>query len=293
MKRARVTIRKRKDLGSIKGIYSGDRVIFTVNGDEFEYECIGRFFGYKYGGNDAIFRMLGLNKEEFCKRSYGEFSSKGTWPECRFSNEDEHAKKMWQVINDLYIELEKQGHMVKTPDTISSIEELVKFKGKMCEGMTIVVNGTELQIEKNFFIFVGDRHHKGSFDKLAKELCITKDDICRSYYGTEECSGETSIWPEFNYEDYEAAWRCAMMLFTQAEIVSSRKSALVSEKSIIEDAEWAIKEMQKAREENDKKREELEAQIRKLHSDNELYAREIRQLKRTIFQSQSALKESK
>ena len=237
--------------------------------------------------------MLDIDKEKFCKRSYGELSINGTWPECRFSNEDEHAKKMWQVINDLYIELEKQGHMDKTHDTISSIEELMKFKGKMCQGMTIVVNGTELRVEKNFLMFTGERHCKESFNKLVKELCITRDDIYRSYYGTKECGGKFSIWPEFNDEDYEAAWRCAMMLFTQAEIVSSRKGALVSEKSIIEDAEWAIKEMRKAREENDKKREGLEAQVRKLRHDNEMYAEEIRQLKKAIFQSQSALGGSK
>lgn len=89
-----------------------DKIIFTVNEEEFDYRSVSpRFLSYnKFGSNDIIFRTLEIDPYDFCTKSYGSRPFGGTFPEVP----DGDPRKLVQVTYDLFEECKKRcSHPVK------------------------------------------------------------------------------------------------------------------------------------------------------------------------------------
>jgi len=60
----------------------GDKVTFNVGKDSVEYEITDIYLNnVSYGNNDKIFKLLGIDKEEFCSKAYGYSHMGGNFPE--------------------------------------------------------------------------------------------------------------------------------------------------------------------------------------------------------------------
>lgn len=61
---------------------------FDVNGSIFVYCPQERFLNNAFGSNAAIFKALGLDKVDFCKKIYGHVPTDGDFPESRKFHKD-------------------------------------------------------------------------------------------------------------------------------------------------------------------------------------------------------------
>lgn len=87
----------------------GDKIIFIVNNNRYDYEVYGSFL-FNTGSNTKlrnyeIFEALNLNGVDFCSKAYGYEAGGGTFPSCK--NNDYTA--LTSVVIALFKEIEKRN----------------------------------------------------------------------------------------------------------------------------------------------------------------------------------------
>jgi len=87
-----------------------DNLVFTIGDKNLTYYFASRFLANHNGWNDEIFKVLGLDKIEFCTKSYGYQPRSGDFPECC----KDCRKCLRQVAYDLFEECEKYSLSCKS-----------------------------------------------------------------------------------------------------------------------------------------------------------------------------------
>jgi len=90
-----------------------DTVVFKYQGQTYKYVVHGSYLNCAFQNNSVIFEVLGIDKKEYAKKSYGYTPGAGTWPE--YHNDDYAAAS--RLVNELF-------RLIKEKESIYDIDRV-------------------------------------------------------------------------------------------------------------------------------------------------------------------------
>lgn len=103
----------------------GDKIIFSVRGEDYEYEVNSDFLGAYGYDNDIIFHILRQDKHKFLEKAYGYLTHGGDWPQTR------DGRDLQALLRAVWLLFAKIGNQKRHPIPLEEIINLREVQSNL------------------------------------------------------------------------------------------------------------------------------------------------------------------